>query len=102
LKITKIETLRVSIPFDGGGAAVGMRPGLNPWQKLESLMVRIETEDGLVGWGEEFGHFVNAGTETILQTLVGPWFLGKDSRPIVSLMEDAQRVFFGFGRNGRG
>jgi L-alanine-DL-glutamate epimerase-like enolase superfamily enzyme len=100
LKITKIETLRVSIPFDGGGAAVGMRPGLNPWQKLESLMVRIETEDGLVGWGEGFGHFVNAGTETILQTLVGPWFLGKDSRPIVSLMEDAQRVFFGFGRNG--
>jgi L-alanine-DL-glutamate epimerase-like enolase superfamily enzyme len=100
LKIAKIEILRVSIPFDGGGTAVGMRPGLSPWQKFESLMVRIETEDGLVGWGEGFGHFVNAGTEAILQTLVGPWFLGKDSRPIISLMEEAARAFFGFGRNG--
>ena len=63
-------------------------------------MVQVKTEDGLVGWGEGFGHFVNPGTEAILQTLVAPWFLGRDSRSIVQLMEDAQRVFFGFGRNG--
>jgi L-alanine-DL-glutamate epimerase-like enolase superfamily enzyme len=102
MKIRTIETRRVSIPFKTGGPQVGMRPSLNtrPWQKMESLIVRIETEDGMVGWGEAFGHLVNAGTDAILQSLVGPWFLGKDSRSIVALMQEAQHAFHGLGRNG--
>lgn len=102
LKITRIETWRVAIPFDTGGPQLGMRPGLNakPWTAMEALIVRVETDDGLVGWGEGFGHLVNAGTQAILDTLVGPWFLGRDPRPIAATMDEAQRAFHGFGRTG--
>jgi L-alanine-DL-glutamate epimerase-like enolase superfamily enzyme len=102
VKIARIETIRVSIPFGNDGPRVGLRPSLDskPWIHMECLMARVETDDGLVGWGEAFGHFVNAGTQEILNTLVGPWFIGKDPQPIVSLMDEAQRGFHGFGRSG--
>lgn len=100
MNIIRIDIQRVAIPFETGGPRVGMRPGLRAWTEMESLLVRVETADGIIGWGEAFGHFVNAGTQAILQHLVCPWFIGKDPSDISSLMEDAQRAFFGFGRNG--
>ncbi len=102
MKIARIETWRVSIPFETGGPKIGMRPSLNarPWTAMESLIVRVETDDGLVGWGEGFGHLVNPGTQAILETLVGPWFVGRDPAPIAATMEEAQRAFHGFGRTG--
>jgi len=102
MKITRIETLRVAIPFETGGPRVGMRPSLDtrPWVKMESLILRLETADGLVGWGEAFGHLANSGTQALLTELVGPWFLGKDARAIAALMREAQYSFHGLGRSG--
>ncbi len=102
MTISRIETWRVSIPFETGGPKIGMRPSLDarPWTAMESLIVRVETDDGLVGWGEGFGHLVNPGTQAILDALVGPWFVGRDPAPIAATMEEAQRAFHGFGRTG--
>lgn len=100
MDITRIETLRVGIPFETGGPRQGMRPGLSRWETIEALILRVETADGLVGWGEGFGHFVNAATDAVIQTLLGPWFLGRASGDVGTLMGDAHRSFFGFGRNG--
>jgi len=102
VKISKIDTLRVSIPFENDGPRVGLRPSLDsrPWTHMECLMARVEADDGVVGWGEAFGHFVNGGTQEILNSLVAPWFIGKDPREILSLTDEAQRGFHGFGRSG--
>lgn len=100
MKIEQIETIRVAVPFDTGGPRQGMRPGLTPWLKMESFMVRVETDEGLVGWGEGFGHFVNPATEAAVLTQIGPWFLGKDPSDVAALMDQAHRSFFGFGRHG--
>ena len=102
MTISRIETWRVSIPFETGGPKIGMRPSLSdrPWTAMESLIVRVETDDGLVGWGEGFGHLVNPGTQAILETLVAPWFVGRDPSAIAAIMEEAQRAFHGFGRTG--
>jgi L-alanine-DL-glutamate epimerase-like enolase superfamily enzyme len=102
MKIIRIETLRVSIPFETGGPQVGLRPSLNsrPWNRMEALLVRLHADDGRVGWGEAFGHLVNPGTQAVLGTLVGPWFIGKDPQEIAPLMREAQHAFHGFGRSG--
>jgi L-alanine-DL-glutamate epimerase-like enolase superfamily enzyme len=100
MEIVNIEIMRASIPFDIDGPRNGLRPGMAAWTRMESLLVRVDTRDGLSGWGEAFGHFVNPGVFAILESLVAPWFIGKDSRRIGALMEQAQRVLFGFGRNG--
>jgi len=55
MKIASIETTRLSIPFTDGGSGEGMTP--SAWNKLDFVLVRIETETGLVGWGEAFGYF---------------------------------------------
>src|SRR5260221_171222 len=74
VKITRIETQRISIPFENDGPRVGLRPSLDskPWTNMECLLVRVETDDGLVGWGEGFGHFVHGGTEVMLDVNC-PW-----------------------------
>ena len=51
-KIQSIRSIRVSLPFETGGPRHGMRPSLDAWTKMESVMVRIKTSDGLEGWGE--------------------------------------------------
>ncbi|OZI29973.1 hypothetical protein CAL29_17990 [Bordetella genomosp. 10] len=98
--IERIELARVSVPFEINGPRNGLRPGLAPWTRMESLIVRVHCRDGASGWGEAFGHFANAGTAAILETLVAPWFIGKDASAIGASMEQAERAFYGFGRNG--
>jgi len=53
--ITAIESSVVSLPFSMGGGPHPLFAG-QPWDRLEILLVKVETEDGLVGWGEAFGH----------------------------------------------
>ena len=100
MKIARIETWRVAIPFTTGGEQVGMRPGLKTWSAMEALIVQVETDDGAIGWGEAFGHIVNVGTQATLDTLVAPWFIGRDPTAIQTLMNEAQRALHGVGRTG--
>lgn len=98
MKITAIETSIVSIPFDMGGPPqlfAGQR-----WTHIETLLVKVITDTGLVGWGEAFGHVVNQGTKATLDTLVAPLFIGRDPRNINGLMRDMQQALHLLGRNG--
>ena len=52
--ITAIESSVISLPFKMGGP-YPLFAG-QPWDHLDILVVKIETDDGLVGWGEAFGH----------------------------------------------
>ncbi|MDI3307242.1 MAG: hypothetical protein QJR07_09070 [Acetobacteraceae bacterium] len=54
MRITSVETSIVALPFTMGGPHPPFAG--RPWDKLEILLVRVETEDGLVGWGEAFRH----------------------------------------------
>jgi L-alanine-DL-glutamate epimerase-like enolase superfamily enzyme len=94
MNITQIDIMRVAIPFGTGFT------GSRGWTRMESLMVRLETDDGLTGWGEAFGHTANPGTFALLTDLVAPWFLGKNAESIDSLMEAADRAFHVIGRTG--
>lgn len=98
--ITKIETIRVALPFETGGPRAGMRPALDAWLKMECVMVRIETADGLEGWGEAFGHLMAPASEAVLNHIIGPMLLGKDSRAIARRIDEIERPLHGLGRAG--
>ena len=70
MKIKSVESSVVSLPCDTGGP-----PPLfagKPWTNLDILVVRVETEDGLVGWGEAFGHTAIPATRAALESrLIG-------------------------------
>ncbi len=98
MKITAVETYWTRIPFDMGGKPAVMG-GLN-WQTMNSVWLRIVTDQGVEGWGEAFGHAAAATTMTVLNTQLAPMILGQDARDIAGMRLRLGRAFHGFGRNG--
>jgi hypothetical protein len=95
MKITAVEAWWTRIPFDMGGkpATTG---GLN-WQTMNTVWLRIVTDQGLEGWGEAFGHASAATTMAVLDTQLAPAVLGEDAAISRARLSKA---FHGFGRNG--
>ncbi len=98
VKITSVESFVVALPCDKGGP-----PPLfagKPWTHLEILLVKVTTEDGLVGWGEAFGHAAIPATKAALDTIVGPLVIGRDASDINALTRSLQHAVHLLGRNG--
>jgi hypothetical protein len=98
MKITSIHTHYVRIPFDMGAPKqdfAGLR-----FPTMDHLLVQVETDAGITGWGEGFGHTIIPATKTALEAYVGPWFIGKDATDINALHREAAQAFHIFGRNG--
>ena len=107
VKITQIDILRAAVPFTAGQRALADVAGEDTFNaaspnitRMETLMVRVHTDQGLIGWGEAFGHGLNPVTFTALKTLVGPFFLGARVEDHAATLEKALRAFHGFGRTG--
>jgi D-galactarolactone cycloisomerase len=98
MKITAIETSVVSLPFTMGGPHQ-LFAG-QPWTHLEILLVKLETEDGLVGWGEAFGHAALPTTRTAIDTILAPLLLGRDAGDINALNREILHSVHLLGRNG--
>ncbi len=98
MKITAIEAHWTRIPFDMGGKPATMG-GLN-WQTMNTVWLRVVTDQGLEGWGEAFGHASSAATMAMLDTQLAQAVLGQDARDIAGLRQRLLKAFHGFGRNG--
>jgi D-galactarolactone cycloisomerase len=98
MKITRVETLVVNLPMviDGATPMLGGRARTS----IDMLLVRVETDAGITGWGEAFGHRIFHATRAAIDTLLGPMCLGRDPGQIAALTDDLQRVLHGVGRNG--
>jgi D-galactarolactone cycloisomerase len=98
MKIVAIETHLIRVPCDIGAAPTAF-VGVG-WSSLDTLFVRVVTDQGLEGWGEGFGHACCPATRAVIDTQLAPAALGEDARDIRSLMARlAQRMHL-FGRNG--
>ena len=98
MKIAAIRAYHVRIPFDMGAAAeefAGLR-----FSSMDHLLVQVDTDAGITGWGEGFGHTIIPATRAALECCVGPWFLGRDAADITLLHRQAAQALHIFGRNG--
>src|SRR3954453_12786421 len=98
MRINSVESCVVALPFDIGGPAP--RFAGKPWDRLEILLVRVETEDGIVGWGEAFGHAAIPSTRAALDTIVAPLVIGRDAGDIEALSREILHAVHLLGRNG--
>ena len=98
MKIVAIETHWIRVRCDIGATARSVS-GVT-WSTLDTLLVRVVTDNGLEGWGEGFGHAVCPATRRAIETQVGPAVLGEDARDIRSLMGRLAQKFHLYGRNG--
>jgi D-galactarolactone cycloisomerase len=98
LRIERIETIPLKIPFEPVGKPTGWRG--RAWTGLETLLVRVETSDGLVGWGDAFAYHCQPAVKAALDRMVAPMALGRDPRDIAGLNYQLQKALHLFGRYG--
>lgn len=98
MKIADIRTHTLDIPFHFGGPEGGWGP--SAWKQLTTLLVRVETDCGLVGWGEAFGYSCADSVRYAIEQLVAPAAIGYDARDIAGLSRHLQQSLHLFGRYG--
>jgi L-rhamnonate dehydratase len=109
MKITAIEIVRIAVPFSAHRRPppqqeITFNAASPSLSRMESLLVKLETDSGLCGWGEAFGHLANPVSEQAICTLVAPFFLNRplpqSQQAIAALMQEAEKALHGFGRTG--
>ncbi len=98
MKIASVEAVTVDVPFTQAGPPSGF--GGETWNTLACLLVRVETDDGIVGWGESFGYNCIPAVRTALETMVAPHATGLPADDIAGTMDRLQVIFHLFGRYG--
>lgn len=98
MKITALEPVRVAIPFTHDGPQTGFAG--QTWSKLEYLLVRLETDSGLTGWGEAFGYGAIPATQAALEKQIAPLVIGQRADDLAGLMESLKKTLHVFGRSG--
>jgi D-galactarolactone cycloisomerase len=91
MKITSIEPVPLSIPFEHG---------LGAGRKLDFCLVRVQTDAGIVGWGDAFAYNCRSTVATALKDMIAPIAVGHDAGDIAGLHYLLQKKLHIFGRFG--
>jgi L-alanine-DL-glutamate epimerase-like enolase superfamily enzyme len=100
LIIASIEAFPLRIPFKPGTRSAASARRREDQQAVDSLLVKVTTDQGLEGWGEAFGFTAVPVTQRAIDEVIAPLCVGQDARRIVPLMRDVQEKLHVFGRGG--
>lgn len=99
MKITKAESILVSIPFEAGGTPPWSFGG-KPANNFDTLLVRLETDSGIIGWGEAFSRNRDVTLKQLIDTRLLPLVIGKDPAGISKIKYELEYQLHNFGRTG--
>ena len=98
MKITAVEPFHISVPYDFGNTAENAAAA--QWAKMETLFVKVTTDDGVIGWGEGFGLAACGITKVAVEKAIAPLAVGRDPTDIAALMRDIAYRQRNCARNG--
>jgi D-galactarolactone cycloisomerase len=98
MKITSVSTVVYRQQIKPGGPKLKFAG--EPRTTFETLLVKVETDSGLVGWGEAFPHRIWRAVKSLVETLIAPVCVGADPTDISALMGRLMRHTYGVGRAG--
>lgn len=98
MKIVKADVIPLRIPFADGGSGKGLMPG--SWNALDIVLLRLETEDGYVGWGEAFSYFHRKTVTSAVREMIVPHIIGATVEDIPEFTRKLQHKLHLFGRYG--
>ena len=99
MKITRIEPILLNMPLNLEGHEVPMSGGI-PRREMSALLLRVETDAGITGWGEAFALSGGMATHAALQHIIAPRVVGRDATQIAPLMRELFRGLYSTGRSG--
>jgi L-alanine-DL-glutamate epimerase-like enolase superfamily enzyme len=91
MKITQVAAVPLCIPF---------QHGLGNGRRLDFCLVRVETDAGIVGWGDAFAYNCRSTVATAVNDMIAPLALGHDAADIAGLHYLIQKKLHIFGRFG--
>ncbi|MFQ5953702.1 MAG: mandelate racemase/muconate lactonizing enzyme family protein [Kiloniellales bacterium] len=110
MKISKVEAIPLAIPYNHGGAAARLGEaragearagwGDKMWKALDMVLVRVETDAGITGWGEAFVYNCRRPVQAAVEDMIAPIVLGREAGDVAGLMRELQMGLHLFGRYG--
>ena len=98
MKITRVSGVVYRQQLKPGGATPKFAG--EGRQAFETLLVKVETDSGITGWGEAFPHRVWPAVKSLLEQLIAPACIGADAGDIPALMKRLIYHVHGVGRAG--
>jgi L-alanine-DL-glutamate epimerase-like enolase superfamily enzyme len=99
MKITQIDIIESVMPFTDGGSGSGIMP--TRWNTLDAVFVRLQTDTGIVGWGECFAYSCRSAVAAAARDMVAPLVLGRELAATPEVLNlEIQRKLHLFGRYG--
>src|SRR5947199_1757975 len=98
MKIAKLDSITVRVPFSFGAAPGGPAARTGPTNNIR--LVKVQTDTGITGWGEAFCYGCTDAVRAALQAMIVPIVIGRDARDIAKLSYELQQTLHLFGRYG--
>jgi L-alanine-DL-glutamate epimerase-like enolase superfamily enzyme len=98
MKITRVEPILVRTPLELDDAQP--HAGGLPKKDVHTVLVRVETDEGLTGWGEAFSNAGWQSTITAVKEIIAPRVVGRDPSQIAQIQADLHRGLYNTGRSG--
>lgn len=95
MKIINVEPIALAIPFQPMDP-----PSIWGGDASKQLLVRIDTDEGITGWGEAFSVFSSRAVAAVISDLVKYLVIGASPLEIPALLDRVERVTMLLGRNG--
>jgi L-alanine-DL-glutamate epimerase-like enolase superfamily enzyme len=96
MRIADIKAYPTSFPVPGGGPRLGIGQAV----KRDAVVVKVTTEDGLVGWGESHHGRAHTAVAKLIETTLKQLVLGMDAADAVGVW--ARIYKFQLGSHGMG
>ena len=99
MKIANIEVYELEIPFNLGPGNLASENFLKT-TGLDFCLVKIESEDGHIGWGDAFAYNCRQSVAQAVLHMLKPRLIGRDARDVCQINHDLQKDLHMFGRYG--
>jgi D-galactarolactone cycloisomerase len=96
VKIVEVQAIPLALPLRESA------PGVSPWAAGtgKQILVRLATDDGIVGWGECFAYGAPLAVCNVVEEALAPMVIGADPTRIEGLVDRMHRALMIWGRRG--
>ena len=95
MKITEVRAIPLTVPVAPMTPASTWEAGIG-----RQALVRVTTDEGLVGWGECFAYGVTLAVCSVVDDALAPLVVGQDPTRIELLLDRMHRALMIWGRRG--
>jgi L-alanine-DL-glutamate epimerase-like enolase superfamily enzyme len=95
MKVTEVRAIPLAIPLAPATPPSSWAAGL-----ARQILVRVTTDEGLVGWGECFAYGATLAVCNIVDDALAPIIVGQDPAQIEMLVDRMHRTLMIWGRRG--